>query len=177
MSMDDHRKKVIVNEILYWKESRLLPEHYCDYLLTLYTEGNRPIELDKKAPNQRIRILSLLFILLIPLAVFFIYFTELSFIWQIALEAFLIFLGLITTFYFSKKGLLAQVPLVVSALILLLTTVEMITRIFPNQPEMLYMVLFLNCLLWLFTGKLLKLIYFFISGILGIIVLIISIFI
>ncbi|MEM5598685.1 hypothetical protein AAHB53_24595 [Niallia circulans] len=38
--MQDQRKTIIVKEIAYWKENKMLPEHYCDYLLTLYTEGN-----------------------------------------------------------------------------------------------------------------------------------------
>ncbi|MFB6465782.1 hypothetical protein ACE38V_03070 [Cytobacillus sp. Hz8] len=175
--MDENRKQVIVKEILYWKESRLLPEQYCDYLLTLYTEGNRPLDTEKRKPERKRHRLSLLFLLLIPFAVFLIYFTELSFIWQISLESILVFIGLFSTFYFSRKGFLSQIPLVVSALILLLTSVELISRVFPNQNTILYFILILNCLLWLFTGKILKLIYFTISGVLGIILIIISIFV
>ncbi|MCS0823668.1 hypothetical protein NX029_06770 [Cytobacillus firmus] len=45
--MDENRKKVIVNELLYWKKSRMLPDRYCDYLLALYTEGSQPKEIKK----------------------------------------------------------------------------------------------------------------------------------
>ena len=34
------RKQIIINEIIYWKKNRMLPEHYCDFLLALYTKGN-----------------------------------------------------------------------------------------------------------------------------------------
>lgn len=37
--VDKKRREIIVNEIEYWEKNRLLPEHYCQYLLTLYTEG------------------------------------------------------------------------------------------------------------------------------------------
>ncbi|SEN55813.1 hypothetical protein SAMN04488134_101355 [Amphibacillus marinus] len=38
--MDKQRKITIINEIHYWRENRLLPSHYCDFLLALYTEGS-----------------------------------------------------------------------------------------------------------------------------------------
>jgi len=36
--MDQQRRKVIVQEIEYWHKSKLLPDHYCDFLLNLYAE-------------------------------------------------------------------------------------------------------------------------------------------
>jgi len=42
--MDQERRKVIVKEIDYWQRSKLLPDHYCDFLLNLYLdqEAERP---------------------------------------------------------------------------------------------------------------------------------------
>lgn len=40
--MDDQRKRIIVTEIENWRKNHLLPEHYCIFLLNLYTEGDRP---------------------------------------------------------------------------------------------------------------------------------------
>ena len=40
--MDPTRKKVILNEINFWKQNNMLPEHYCDYLIALYSEGGKP---------------------------------------------------------------------------------------------------------------------------------------
>jgi hypothetical protein len=37
--MDAEKKKVVVQEIEQWRRSKLLPEHYCDFLLNLYQEG------------------------------------------------------------------------------------------------------------------------------------------
>src|SRR5690606_36010375 len=39
--MSNQRKQIIVNEITFWKQNKLLPEHYCDFLMTLYTEGEQ----------------------------------------------------------------------------------------------------------------------------------------
>lgn len=37
--MSDQRIEIIVKEINYWKENKLLPVVYCDFLLALYTRG------------------------------------------------------------------------------------------------------------------------------------------
>ncbi len=37
--MEPVRKKIVTQEIKYWRDSNLLPAHYCDFLLNLYTEG------------------------------------------------------------------------------------------------------------------------------------------
>ena len=37
--MENPKKQIILNEILFWKQNKLLPEQYCDFLLKLYTEG------------------------------------------------------------------------------------------------------------------------------------------
>ncbi|MDF2726368.1 MAG: hypothetical protein K0Q59_6046 [Paenibacillus sp.] len=34
--MEPDKRKVIINEIEQWRRSKLLPEHYCDFLLNLY---------------------------------------------------------------------------------------------------------------------------------------------
>jgi hypothetical protein len=36
--MDAEKRKIIVKEIEQWRRSRILPEHYCDFLLNLYLE-------------------------------------------------------------------------------------------------------------------------------------------
>ena len=37
--MNPQRKRMIISEIKYWKQNKLLPEHYCDFLITLYAQG------------------------------------------------------------------------------------------------------------------------------------------
>ncbi len=41
--MDDQKRKLIITEIESWRKNHLLPEHYCIFLLNLYTEGDRPV--------------------------------------------------------------------------------------------------------------------------------------
>ncbi|WP_052487062.1 hypothetical protein [Gordoniibacillus kamchatkensis] len=40
--MEQEKKAIVVKEIEHWRRSRLLPEHYCDFLLNLYTEQAGP---------------------------------------------------------------------------------------------------------------------------------------
>lgn len=155
----------------------MLPEQYCDYLLALYTEGNRPKELRKESAKKHSIHINYLFLMLIPIAVFLLYFTELSFILQTALLSILILLTLGASIYFSKKGINYQIPLIASALLFLIISVEVASSVFVNNVLALYITLFFNCLIWTFCGWRLKLIYFLISGCLGIILIIVSIFI
>ena len=37
--MTKQRKQIIVNEIAFWKQHKMLPDHYCDFLTSLYTGG------------------------------------------------------------------------------------------------------------------------------------------
>lgn len=46
--MDEERRTIIINEIKYWKKNQLLPEHYCNFLLMLYTEGEEIPEEEQK---------------------------------------------------------------------------------------------------------------------------------
>lgn len=41
-ALEDQRKRTIIAEIENWRRNHLLPEHYCIFLLNLYTEGDRP---------------------------------------------------------------------------------------------------------------------------------------
>ncbi|MFB9325462.1 hypothetical protein ACFFSY_05955 [Paenibacillus aurantiacus] len=50
--MDQERRKTIIREIEHWQRSKLLPEHYCDFLLNLYLETGEvrePVYLSGKA--------------------------------------------------------------------------------------------------------------------------------
>lgn len=81
--MTNPRKKIILNEILFWKQNKLLPEHYCDFLATLYTEGADPEELEPvQHPKQAVlptekrkMILLIMGLCIVIIAMLAIYFT------------------------------------------------------------------------------------------------------
>ncbi|WP_338451587.1 hypothetical protein R4Z09_06825 [Niallia oryzisoli] len=171
--MQESRKQIIINEITYWKKNRLLPEHYCDFLLALYTEGNGAQEKNKKSQWFKKELLLLLFI---PIIMVLFYFTELSLILQLVFAIILILIGIYLIFYFRKTGLLFQIPLIVTALILLFVSVKITLTLFPDTLIVLYTVLGFNCILWLAGGWKFKQLHFTLSGILGIVFLCIFLF-
>lgn len=40
--MDAEKRKILVKEIDHWRRSKLLPEHYCDFLMNLYMDETTP---------------------------------------------------------------------------------------------------------------------------------------
>ncbi|MGE6259040.1 hypothetical protein ACQKCU_14210 [Heyndrickxia sporothermodurans] len=177
--MNSSRKEVIIKEILYWKDHKMLPEHYCDYLLALYSEGelensNKAFEKSKNGRNKLITYLFLISLLII-VSLFVIYFTEFAFILQTMIltsfVVFLVFLG----FYYIRKELWYSLFFIGAALLFLLLSVHLVNHIFHNNLLALYITLFLNCISWLIIGWKTKLLYFLISGIIGSVLLIIYI--
>lgn len=53
--MDEMRKKIIIQEINSWKESRMLPEQYCNYLLALYGQGEIPPSKSNETASKKKR--------------------------------------------------------------------------------------------------------------------------
>ncbi|MCE4047018.1 MULTISPECIES: hypothetical protein [Bacillaceae] len=172
--MKDNRKTVIIQEILYWKKNKMLPEHYCDYLLTLYTEGNRMKE--EELPKQKHIISSAIFLLFIPITVGFLYFTELSFILQMAISLIFLIITAAGIFYYQVKGLGNDIPVTVAAFIVLLFSVKAVLHFFPEKIIFLYIILTINCLLWFIGGRKFKLVYFTISSYIGFLLLAVLVF-
>lgn len=50
------RNQLIIQEILKWKENRLLPKEQCDFLLALYTKGGE-VEITVREDNEKKNIL------------------------------------------------------------------------------------------------------------------------
>lgn len=174
--MDQQRKQIIIKEIEYWKESSLLPEQYCNFLLTLYSEGNHPIK-EKKNRKKTFNFKNIGLFLLALAVVFVIYFTELSFILQITIYLTLMISGFFLIKYFFKKGLISHLAFVFTAFVSLIFSINIINYMAANNILILYVVLLLHCFLWIIVGLRFRLVYFIISGILGISTIIISIFI
>ncbi|MGG0667587.1 hypothetical protein [Sporosarcina koreensis] len=132
--MNAQRKKIIMAEINYWKQNKLLPEHYCDFLLTLYTQGDHEQEisatdavLSKKEKKVKTR------------AVFI--------------------QSLYILFAFAVLGI----------------SLKLWTIFFEGQTMLLVGLLIVNCLLWLLAGRLLKQLYFTISGAAGLVLIVVFI--
>ncbi|WP_100331594.1 hypothetical protein [Bacillus xiapuensis] len=176
--MDD-KTKIIIKEILFWKENHMLPEQYCDYLLALYRQGEeRPEMHAKEKPSRRMALASFFVSLAVLLiSVFVLYCTELSIPLQTAILAIFVALLLGGGIYFLKKGILIPIFYVAAAILLLVCSVELHDRINGSGGFSLYALLFANCVLWWGAGKKLDLIYFTNSSWVGAFLLLIFIFI
>ncbi len=112
--MDQQRKATIIHEIKYWKDNHLLPPHYCDFLLALYTEGTGDVndELDdllspEPAPSDSTlsmlmpHLFSLLMISIVPLMLSGLLLLEFS----IMIEVAIVFGGIVVVslFYFLSR--------------------------------------------------------------------------
>ncbi|TQR19518.1 hypothetical protein [Psychrobacillus vulpis] len=175
--MSLHRKQIILNEIAFWKKSKLLPEHYCDFLTALYAQGeSSEIEekdnsskavLAKEKWNKRVLYIMLGVTTSVILASL-VFMTTLAFI-PILLAGITV-LGLLFIAFKSAKNKSVMTPflLICSALLLLGASFKIWDVYFADYPSVLIGLIISNCLIWLFSGLLLKLVYFSISGIIGI---------
>lgn len=174
--MNSSRKEIIISEITYWKQHHMLPEHYCDFLLALYTEGE--ISANKKGRDKNVWKNSLIIFLILTalgLSVFVIYFTEFNFVLQTMILTSFVVLLLLFGIYYTKKEYWYTFFYIGTAIQLLLLSVFLNDKLFHNGAGTLCAMIIVNCILWILTGWKLKLYYFIFSGIIGIIVLVIYI--
>ena len=168
-----------MNEITFWKKNKLLPEHYCDFLMTLYSEGNneqqgtgnvkKAILKVEKRKKRSIAVFFPIVAVLITLLLFTIQYE-----WVVIATAAIFAISCLAgSIYFAHKNkLLATMLQLATALSLLGVTLKVCTTYFAGNNEILYVLLLLNCILWLLSGVIMKIIYFTISGVLGIIVIV-----
>ncbi len=172
-AMNENRKRIILKEIQYWRHSKLLPEQYCDFLLTLYTEGNVEEE------NKQMSLLPKLQ-LFIPAFLFFvflvIYFTHSMLAMQMA--AGIIIIGCIVWMANKHKhrySYLSYLYFFGGALLLYLLTIKVITNVFPANTIYITIATIIHCAIWLFVGLKWRIHFFTIAGILGLIALLVII--
>lgn len=176
--MDEARKSIVLKEIKYWKEHRLLPEQYCDFLITLYTEGSETgQEVNKKKSssfkNFLFQVINFIILLLLVMTFVVIYITEISIDLQIGLFlSFIVFCLSGAVFFYKKKHSYFHIALIVGILILFLASVHTVTIIFSGKQIGLIVIILFNCILWVSLGFRLKLKYLTISGIAGALLLI-----
>ncbi|RXI99416.1 hypothetical protein DS745_14395 [Anaerobacillus alkaliphilus] len=169
------RKKIIINEIKYWKKCRLLPDHYCNFLLSLYTEGDQPEEINEKQtmrPFKLMPFLMTIFVLaLFGLTFLVIYFTDFSSFLQTAVVIFLSIIILLLSIQMKHyDSRLVHLYILIAALMIFIATIHVTNAFFPEQPEAILGAVMLTCFIWLVIGKKYNLKYFLLSGALGIII-------
>lgn len=180
-NMSLQRKQIIMNEISFWKKNKLLPEHYCDFLLTLYAQGENQEEEQTEnaskavlAKTQKYKVILYVVVGLLTailLASLFVMTTAVFIPIILVAVAILSFLY-IAIKLLKNKSLMAPLLFVFSALLLLGLSFKVWDIYFVEEPLVLIGLIFGNCLLWLFSGLMMKLVYFSISGVLGVLLII-----
>ncbi|MBO0600371.1 hypothetical protein I2483_01735 [Sporosarcina sp. E16_3] len=177
--MNPQRKRMIISEIKYWKQNKLLPEHYCDFLITLYAQGQDVKEVnatdaifvkEKKKLNRAIAMLSILAIIVSGGMFVFIEYPG----WTLTLTAVVSFSFLLLTMRKSTIQMgIAPILYILASLMLLLMSLKLWVVFFEGYTMLLIGLLILNCVLWLFAGRMLKLQYFTLSGAAGLLLIIV----
>lgn len=176
--MNERRKTIILSEIKYWKQNNLLPGHYCDFLSTLYAGGE---ETEAKEVKKSASVLHKEKMkkrwLLVSVAMFSLVIAGLM---QVMNEDIALYLGaagvLVLLTYATVKSIRSSVVMpftyIASAFLLLIMSLKLWTLFFSEQPMLLIGLLILNCVMWLFAGRFLKLLYFTLSGSIGLVCII-----
>lgn len=178
--MSNQRKQIIINEIAFWKQNKMLPSHYCDFLTSLYTGGDvehaelmpdakqSVIVKEKKSIKKKFILFPIAAVCLLVLLNF------------IPLDWVAITIGGVIGGALSiygirlamKKHVAAPLLHVSGALLILWMSVKFSAAYYNGNNIALYIVLGINCLLWLGLGLWQKLIYFMLAGGLGLAVII-----
>lgn len=182
--MTNPRKKIILNEILFWKQNKLLPEHYCDFLAALYAEGADLEELDPVHPvhhkqaiislEKRKLILLIVGMCIATVALLSIYFTitSLTLILTVIVGIVALILFISAFRVAQKNNLLAPVFHLLAAVLLFSMSIRIYTTYFNGDNIALFCLIAANCGVWLWSGIKMKLLYFTVSGVLGLLALI-----
>jgi uncharacterized membrane protein len=175
--MDEQRKQILLKEIKFWKESRMLPEHYCNYLLTIYSEGS-DIQTEKANSKSNVSILAIICALFLPISVYVLYFTELSLNLQIFILGLILAFTTVFMIRLTKKQIIwRHLSYCVFAFLCLEISIELFSRVFKLSTMGFGVILLLNCICWILIGLVKKLNYFVISGIACTIIFITYVFI
>ncbi|MDQ0351047.1 cation transport ATPase [Alkalibacillus filiformis] len=173
---NDNRNQVIIDEIKHWKQNKLLPAEYCDFLLALYTYGEG---VEESASTKRDLVRNSLFlyadvvllILLLPISLFLLVFFQ----YDLWIEM-VIFLGMMLLiaghlyWYNKKHQTLIHIPIMLLFLVLLIATISLFHTLF-GQGVVLISTIFFHCIIWVVVGIIYRYYYLVASGVIGTILL------
>ncbi len=177
MTVQEEKKETILKEIAFWKTNKLLPEHYCDFLTTLYTGGDddsdQQDESAKRLPLSKAWILYGVAALLAMMIIAMMYIFSAQYIAiPIAMSVLAIAVIIYMTFKGATTKVMQTLAFAVAALLLFALSVRIASMFAPGNIWVMYSVLVANCVTWLLLGTKMTLIYFTISGYLGLAVII-----
>jgi hypothetical protein len=164
--VNEQKRKIIINEIEHWRRNHLLPSHYCDFLLNLYTEGEAAGKGEREARNQTAAtgealpafsmpklewkwVSSALFMIVLLYLAF--HFTDFTFTMQMTLIGFLTLLFYVLGFIKEKSSLSSHLFLGLASILLVLGGVYPLT-LHGYRHTAILLFLTAACLIWYATG-------------------------
>lgn len=167
--MDKNRKKIIINEIRYWKDHNLLPEKYSNFLLALYTEGdtdeddNDTIEKNKEPiPYYLLWYVVNTLILFVPLTFFTL---QNAIFLEITIGIVSILIGFLLHLKYKRHAKLSpSYSILMLAILTFLITISIADEYISNQ-WIIYSWTLLNGVAWLVLGRIRRYTSLQISGI------------
>jgi hypothetical protein len=169
----DQKKKIIIQEIEYWKRSRLLPEHYCDFLLQIYLSDSKK---NTKSGGGSFSFITSKSMLLFIMALFFIlgflafYFIDFSNQMQMYLIAITVFIFYSSAMFAYRKGLsFFHYLFSIGCMIMLLGVVRFLYLWSIDDVVMKVPLLLGVCLIWMITGITFRIFYLQFIGLIAIV--------
>jgi hypothetical protein len=173
--MEQEKRKVIVGEIEHWRRSKLLPEHYCDFLKNLYADANEATPSGKTSSSKASawnhahpKAWIYAFTIFTVIAILSLNFT--AFPWPLQMGIALIVIGAAYTagvLYRDSNTILSIASLGVGTLLLLLTGPLLLRLHGSDTPTNIGLYIAGSCMLWIVIGLLLKIRWFHFTGWLG----------
>lgn len=177
--MNEQRKRIIISEIKYWRNNKLLPEHYCDFLITLYAQGEDAHQKEKNQPDsillkekKRISRSLLFYTMLVLVASASMFIISNYPVITLLFAASVVLVLLLMTIRKTSTLVITQYIYIITSFLLLGMSLKVWLSYFEGQTMLLLGLIMLNCVLWLFAGRLLKLVYFTISGTVGLLLIV-----
>lgn len=150
--MSAERKKIIIEEINYWKDHKLLPEEQCNFLLALYTQGEGNDQHLETTYERSFIIYLLLLILLIPFSIIITNFMQISLTFQVLLMILFISFSSLSYYLFKKHQFQYTIIALLTTLILILFTTVFVVNHFFVHSFVLPVIILINFIGWYIFG-------------------------
>ncbi len=176
--MDWQRKAIIIGEIKYWKDNRLLPAAYCDYLLALYTKGEEEETTSKSSQFKKRNLLTLIFlalnVLIAPGIAFFIIYAPIDLMATTGLLFLALVMSLGLSFIAWKHYRIEENYIILVLLLNLLILSMIVINQWVTQSIIALGIIYLQLIIWIFLGVKLKNNWLLFIGILAMIISLIA---
>lgn len=176
--MDEEKRKIIVKEIRHWRNSKLLPEHYCDFLLHLYQNNLEDKEVKTKRSSGFIEGVinwkkwMFGFAFALGIGWFAVHFTSFPFPMQIAAALLAVALCYsLGTLQINRSPLLSYLGFGAGSVLFLLAGIEILKLQGMDEPLPVVIHLGLSSLVWIATGLLARMNLFHFCGWVGLLLI------